>query len=106
MNEKTFYVYILAKGRNSTFYVGVTSDLIKRMWEHKNNINCNFTTQYGVNALVYYEIYHDAESAITREKRLKRYNRPWKMRLIEEINPQWKDLYDDFFIAGSPPARG
>lgn len=106
MNEKIFYVYILAKRRNSTFYVGVTSDLMKRIWEHKNNINCEFTTQYGVKSLVYYEAYQDAELAITREKRLKKYERSWKMRLIEQMNPEWKDLYDDISISGSPPARG
>jgi len=105
MNERFFYVYILAKARNSTFYVGVTSDLIKRMWEHKNNINCNFTTKHGVKTLVYYEVFQDAETAILREKRLKKYNRIWKMRLIEAMNPEWKDLAD-VFLSGSPPARG
>ena len=101
-----FYVYILAKARNSTFYVGVTSDLIKRIWEHKHNINCDFTTRYHVKMFVYYEVYQDAESAILREKRFKKYNRTWKMRLIESMNPEWKDLYDDITMAGSPPARG
>ena len=105
MNEKIFYVYILVKARNSTFYVGVTSDLIKRMWEHKNNINCDFTTKHGVKTLVYYEAFQDAEAAILREKRLKKYNRVWKMRLIEAMNPEWRDL-DDAFLSGSPPARG
>ncbi len=95
MNEKRFYVYILAKGRNSTFYVGVTSDLIKRISEHKNDINCAFTTQYGVKTLVYFEEHEEAESAILREKRLKKWNRVWKMRLIEEKNPNWGDLYED-----------
>lgn len=94
MTEKAFYVYILAKARNSTFYTGVTSDLIKRIWEHKNNINCQFTTTHQVKTLVYYEIFGNAESAILREKRLKKYNRTWKMRLIESINPTWSDLYE------------
>lgn len=105
MNEKIFYVYILAKARNSTFYVGVTSDLIKRMWEHKNNINCDFTTKYAVKNLVYYEAFQDAELAILREKRLKKYNRIWKMRLIEAMNPEWEDLAN-VLVSGSPPARG
>jgi putative endonuclease len=97
MNEKAFYVYILAKARNSTFYVGVTSNLVKRIGEHKNDINCDFTTKYGVKTLVYYEGHNSAEQAILREKRLKKWNRVWKMRLIEEANPEWKDLYKDLF---------
>jgi putative endonuclease len=94
MNERKFYVYILTKGRNSTFYVGVTSDLKKRIWEHKNEVTEGFTKEYGIKTLVYYEIFEDAESAIKREKRLKKWNRPWKMRVIEEMNPEWKDLYE------------
>lgn len=97
MNNKRFFVYILAKARNSTFYVGVTSDLIKRIGEHKNDINCDFTTKYGIKNLVYYEAHNDAENAIMREKRLKKWNRVWKMRVIEEMNPDWKDLYETLF---------
>jgi putative endonuclease len=95
MGDKRFFVYILAKERNSTFYVGVTSDLIKRGWEHKNEVADGFTRKYAIKKLVYYEIFDTAENAILREKQLKKWNRPWKMRIIEEMNPDWKDLYED-----------
>ena len=95
MTEKQYYVYILTKARNSTFYVGITSDLPKRIWEHKNEIADGFTKKYGIKTLVYYEVFDDPENAIRREKRLKKWNRAWKMRLIEEMNPDWRDLYDD-----------
>ncbi len=75
MNKKDFYVYILTKARNSTFYVGMTSNLQKRIWEHKNEIADGFTKKYGIKTLIYYEIHDNAESAIKREKRLKRWNR-------------------------------
>lgn len=91
---KQYFVYILAKARNSTFYVGITSDLKKRIWEHKNETADGFTKKYGIKNLVYYEIYDDAENAIKREKQLKKWNRPWKMRIIEELNPDWNDLYE------------
>jgi putative endonuclease len=93
--EKEYYIYILANNRNGTLYIGVTSDLIKRVWEHKNKVVEGFTQKYHVNKLVYYEQYREAENAIRREKRLKKYNRKWKVELIEKINPNWKDLYDD-----------
>ena len=99
--EKNFYVYILASQRNGTLYVGVTSDLIKRISEHKNKLAEGFTEQYDVNKLVYYEHYLDAENAIRREKRLKKYNRNWKIDLLEKVNPDWKDLYGDL-ISGFP----
>ncbi len=95
MKEKAFYVYIMAKARNSTFYVGMTSDLCKRIWQHKNEIADGFTKRYGIKTLVYFEKHDNAEGAIRREKRLKKWNRSWKMRLIEEFNPDWRDLYDD-----------
>jgi putative endonuclease len=94
MAGKRYYVYILAKGRNSTFYTGFTSDLVKRVHEHKNELVEGFTKKYGVKMLVHYEVYDDYETALTREKRLKKWNRVWKMRLIEETNPQWEDLYE------------
>ena len=94
MNEKKFYVYILAKARNSTFYVGVTSNLPKRIWEHKNEVADGFTKKHNIKFLVHYEAFDDAENAIRREKRLKKWNRTWKMRLIEETNPDWNDLYE------------
>jgi putative endonuclease len=91
---KEFFVYILASARNSTFYVGVTSDLRQRIWQHKQGVVGSFTEKYSVKLLVYYERHESAEAAIVREKRLKKWNRTWKMRLIEELNPEWKDLYD------------
>ena len=95
---KIFYVYILASKRNGTLYLGVTSNLVSRVYEHKNDLNEGFTKRYGVHRLVYYEQCADAKSAIRREKQLKFWHRAWKIRLIEETNPEWKDLYDD--IAG------
>jgi putative endonuclease len=92
--NKQYYVYILARERNSTFYVGITSDLKKRVWEHKNEITGGFTKKYDVKKLVYFETYQDPENAIKREKRLKRWNREWKMNVIEKQNPDWVDLYD------------
>ena len=103
--EKNFYVYILASRRNGTLYVGVTSDLIKRVWEHKHKLAEGFTEQYDVNKLVYYEHFLDTGNAIRREKRLKKYNRKWKTDLIEKMNPYWKDLYEDL-ISGFPDQVG
>jgi putative endonuclease len=90
--EKQFAVYILASRRNGTLYVGVTSNLPKRLWEHREGIVEGFTKEYGVKTLVWYEMHDNAEAAITREKRLKKWNRAWKLRLIEEVNPDWRDL--------------
>ncbi|KAA0685865.1 GIY-YIG nuclease family protein [Azospirillum brasilense] len=90
--DKKFYVYILASRRNGTLYVGVTSDLARRVEEHKSGAVPGFTSDYGVKALVYYEVYDDAENAILREKRLKKWNREWKLNLIEKDNPNWRDL--------------
>ena len=94
MEEKKFYVYILAKGRNSTFYTGVTSELPQRVWKHKSGFYDGYTKKYGVDKLVYYEIYDNAEAAIQREKLLKKWKRVWKMRIIEQMNPGWEDLYE------------
>ena len=91
--KKYFYVYILASKRNGTLYVGVTSNLIRRVWEHKNNVVGGFTQKYNVHNLVYYEQCESAESAIRREKRLKEWPRQWKLNLVESKNPDWKDLY-------------
>jgi putative endonuclease len=88
-------VYILASKRNGTFYIGVTSDLQKRVWEHKDNTVEGFTKRYGVHNLVYYELHGDMLSAISREKQMKKWNRAWKLELIEKQNPDWKDLWDD-----------
>ncbi|MBI4989400.1 MAG: GIY-YIG nuclease family protein [Rhodocyclales bacterium] len=87
-------VYILASKRNGTLYIGVTSDLLKRVWEHKNNLVEGFTKKYAVHRLVYYEMLEDMESAIQREKQLKKWNRDWKIDLIEKDNPEWTDLHD------------
>ncbi|MBI5846137.1 MAG: GIY-YIG nuclease family protein [Deltaproteobacteria bacterium] len=86
-------VYIMASKRNGTLYIGVTSNLIKRAWEHKNNKVEGFTQTYGVHILVWYELHESMESAILREKRLKEWKRAWKLRLIEKANPEWNDLY-------------
>ncbi|KKS65875.1 MAG: Endonuclease [Parcubacteria group bacterium GW2011_GWA1_42_7] len=95
MYAKYYYIYILASKRNGTLYIGVTSDLKKRIYEHKNDLIEGFTKKYKVHILVYYEQTQDTESAIRREKQLKKWDRQWKLRLIEENNTEWKDLYDD-----------
>jgi putative endonuclease len=87
-------VYILASKRNGTLYIGVTSGLFKRLWEHKNNMVAGFTKRYNVHQLVWYEIHESMESAILREERLKDWKRSWKLKLIESTNPDWHDLYD------------
>ena len=90
---KQYYVYLLASKRNGTLYIGVTNDLVRRVWEHKNNIIKGFTQKYSVHNLVYYEIIADIDSAIMREKQMKKWRRQWKIELIEKNNPDWKDLY-------------
>ncbi len=95
MKNDPSYVYILASKRNGTLYIGVTSDLLKRVYEHKKDLVKGFTKKYKVHDLVLYEIFGDIESAILREKQLKKWNRAWKVRLIEEDNPRWKDFYAD-----------
>ncbi len=89
------YVYILASKRNGTLYVGVTSDLVKRVWEHRNDVVDGFTKRYGVHRLVWYEEHGTVEDAIAREKAIKRWRREWKVRRIEEMNPAWRDLYEE-----------
>ena len=89
-----YCVYILASKRNGTLYIGVTNNLMKRVYEHKNDLVEGFTKKYGVHRLVYYEQSEDVKSAIEREKRLKAWQRRWKLKLIEEMNPEWTDLYD------------
>ena len=95
--EKQPCVYILANKRNGTLYVGVTSDLPKRIWEHKSKVVEGFTNKYGVDKLVWYETDHTMESAIQRENIIKKWRREWKLRIIEEMNPEWKDLYEELF---------
>jgi len=88
-------VYILASRRNGTLYTGVTRNLIKRVWEHQNDFIESFTRRYAVHLLVYFELHCDMESAITREKQIKKWNRAWKIRLIESKNPDWRDLWHE-----------
>lgn len=91
-----YYVYLLASQRNGTLYVGVTNDLIRRTWEHKQDFAKGFTSKYGIHLLVWYEAHESIDAAITREKQIKKWNRAWKLRLIEEMNPDWHDLYLSF----------
>ena len=91
--KNQYYIYILANKRNGTLYIGVTSNLIKRVYEHKKNLVDGFTKKYNIHKLAYYEITNDIESAIRREKQLKKWNRKWKLELIEKNNPEWRDLY-------------
>lgn len=92
---RSFYVYIMASGRNGTLYVGSTSDLIKRAWEHKTKVTPGFTARYNVHTLVYYEVHETYVEAARREKRFKNWCRQWKLNLIEELNSEWSDLYED-----------
>ena len=88
-------VYLLASQRNGTLYVGVTSHLVKRLWEHKNDAVEGFTEKYGVHRLVYFELHDTMPAAIQREKQIKKWNRAWKINLIEKVNPEWNDLWPD-----------
>ena len=104
---KRGYVYLLASQRNGTLYIGVTSDLIQRVWQHKQSLIPGFTKKYHVHQLVYYEVYDDIRDAILREKRLKKWRRDWKLELIEAENPEWTDLYEQLASGpGSPLSRG
>ncbi len=94
MSNKQPCVYIMASKKNGTLYIGVTSNLIQRIWQHKNQQAKGYTEKYGVQQLVYFEQHQDMMSAITREKQLKKWNRQWKINLIEKENPQWKDLWN------------
>jgi putative endonuclease len=93
--ERQPCVYILASKRNGTLYTGVTSHVVKRVWEHKSDLVEGFTKRYGVHSLVWYEVHETMESAITREKQIKEWKRRWKLELIEKSNPEWRDLYED-----------
>jgi len=94
---RQYYVYIVVSDRNGTLYVGVTNDLARRMYEHRNGLVEGFTKKYSVHKLVWLEVHGDIREAILREKRIKKWNRNWKLRLIEEVNPNWKDLTETFF---------
>ena len=93
-NERQYYVYILASKIGGTLYIGVTNNLVRRVYEHREKLAEGFTKRYNVARLIYFEVYFDIEAAITREKQMKKWNRAWKVRLIEESNPNWDDLYN------------
>jgi putative endonuclease len=90
----TYFVYLLTSRRHGTLYLGVTSNLLRRVWEHKNKVVPGFTTTYGVDRLVWYEAHADVAAAITREKQIKKWRRDWKIALIEAENFDWRDLYE------------
>ncbi|WP_339614526.1 GIY-YIG nuclease family protein [uncultured Parvibaculum sp.] len=107
--QRSYYVYLLASGRNGTLYVGVTNDLVRRVAEHKAGIADGFTKKHGVHRLVWYAEMSDVDAAIRREKTMKKWPRAYKLNLIEQMNPQWRDLYDDLVgedRAGSPLGPG
>ena len=120
--ERSFWVYILASRIGGTLYVGVTNDLVRRIYEHRSKFVPGFTKKYGVQRLIYFEQFSNIEAAIQREKRLKKWNRQWKIRLIEESNPNWDDLYEGIaaghisdqlcrknmglWLLDAPPSRG
>jgi putative endonuclease len=91
----SFFVYILASRRNGTLYAGITDDLVRRIWQHRNGVIPGFTEKYGVKMLVWYELHESREAALTRERQIKKWNRKWKLQTIEQMNPAWRDLWDD-----------
>ena len=97
MDMKVPCVYILASKPRGTLYIGVTSNLVQRVWQHKNDLVAGFTKRYRVHRLVWYEAHDSMEGAIIREKMLKKWNRAWKIEMIEKGNPTWKDLYDEIW---------
>ncbi len=94
MRRVAVYVYILASGRNGTLYTGHTDDLANRVWLHKMKVYRGFTAKYGVDKLVWYVVHDTRESAFAHERRIKKWNRAWKLRMIEAVNPDWDDLYE------------
>lgn len=103
--DRISHVYILASSRNGTLYTGVTSDLLRRIWQHREGVNDGFTRRYGVKRLVWYEAHGAIEEAIVREKSIKRWRRAWKLALIEAENPQWLDLWDVLHAPTPPEPR-
>jgi putative endonuclease len=107
--KKSYYVYIICNKRNGTLYIGVTNDLFRRITEHKHGEIDGFSKKYNVHQLVYFEETSDIIAALTREKQIKKWKRAWKLRLIEQSNPEWKDLFQDITggqkMTGFPPAR-
>ncbi len=106
----TFWVYMLASGKNGTLYIGSTDDLVRRIWEHREGVVPGFTRTYGVKTLVWFEAHETRESALLRERQMKKWNRKWKLQLIERANPAWRDLAPELGLAdsvpGSPLSRG
>jgi putative endonuclease len=94
----SFFVYILASQRNGTLYIGMTDNLMQRIWQHRTEVIPGFTKQYGVKTLVWYEQHETRESALTRERQLKKWNRSWKLKLIVRMNPAWRDLWNDLSL--------
>ena len=94
MLTRQYFVYILASAPYGTLYTGVTNDLVRRVWEHRNDLVSGFSREYGTHTLVWYEAHAEVASAIAREKRIKNWNRDWKVNLIQAMNPEWRDLYD------------
>jgi putative endonuclease len=92
---KQYYIYILTNQYNTVFYVGVTNNLTRRVYEHKNKLVKGFTSKYNINKLVYYEVFSDVRDAIYREKQIKSWNRKKKIEMIKKFNPEWKDLYEE-----------
>ena len=112
MKEHLYFVYMLASRRNGTLYIGVSNDVMRRTWEHKNDLVEGFTKRYGVHTLVWFETFCDVNVAIAREKQLKKWNRAWKIKLIEANNSGWNDLYERLLgeialpdLPGSPSPR-
>jgi len=101
---KPYYVYILASKKNGTLYLGVTNDLVRRVYEHKNNLVEGFSKKYKIHHLVYFEVCEDVRAVIQREKNIKKWKRQWKIELIEKNNPDWKDLYCEI-VNGFPLSR-
>jgi putative endonuclease len=91
----SFFVYVLASRRNGTLYIGMPDDLVRRVWQHRTGLIAGFTKEYSVKTLVWYELHETRESAFQRERQLKKWNRTWKLQLIEKFNPQWRDLFDE-----------
>ena len=98
MKDRAYYVYILASRIGGTLYIGVTSDLVRRVYEHREKLVRGFTERYGLSRLVYFEQFGDVRAAILREKQMKRWRRAWKVRIIEEKNPNWDDLYPSIAV--------
>ncbi len=102
LNDKIYVTYILASRPRGVLYTGITGDLSYRVFQHKHKVNQSFTMQYSVKRLVYYEMFYDPGEAIAREKHIKKWNREWKIKIIEKHNPEWKDLYENGEILPLP----